>query len=1601
MRTMRSLLLIALSVLTVGCLAQEAPIFVTGFETLDGLSLGFDAKNPASKLSLNQDANFVSEGAASLLLQSVSPEGTTGNTYLAVSVALPEPISLNKRALVFDAWTTEVENTRALYVRGYDSANECALSWQSWGSPVVAGKRTEVELIPRIPSGGLAWEPKMAVSPDREEIVRLEFIIGAHEHGVPYNIYLDNVRLVASEVTPFMEITNVKPLCLDTPLVEDGKPSAMILCPEAEAWKQAAAELQSALKGKLGVELPIRAAEQLTDEDLKSTQVIALGCVSNNPRLLYVYSHSYTHADDLYPGADGYILQSIHDPWGTGKNVVLVGASTVEGAKLAFPQLLDRLSDAGIVPQVFKVSLAGLARQRFQTAFDREPDEAYQESQHKAAEDRLEKGAHTGLFGQLSSVGAEYAQTRKDGYAELFAWLVRRAKEHHDTDPGTYGGPWGMDSDFQIYKVLPAWDVVEESPALSEQDRLEVTRILFQWVSDVGVGPAQGTVGSTRVRHNHQTFPALGLLFAGEYFDKYYKAAEARRWLDIADAAFQFQAKAFKPYEDCNGYQWLTLYHTMLYSLARPDFTFFENGNARRCADFAILCMDNLGYQVTYGDTGAFTGWWSEMPFLRGALWHYRDARYAWAIEKKFAVSGRLSMGEYNTDSPEDAPQDLIGAIAWPLDPHYYASFGGPELLPEERAVDKVVFRNGFDPEDQYLLLDGLSNGGHKHLDGNSISRWSENGRIWLADADYILSLPKYHNGVLIFRDGQSQRIPDFVELEHIVDLPSFGASTTTYPNYAGVDWRRNIVWLKDKCFLVADEMVATQDGDYSFRIVWNTIGEVELTDAGLSIHQDGQYAAIAVTSDCRLTLEDDPAYGKNWGGYKHIKEPVVRVFQAIRNCSLKAGEQVTLFSVLHASGENASPARLVRIDENTIAVAGLDEPIMLAVGGPAGEFGGAGELRIKGALGVATPTRLCFVGASEIAGLGQAMQFEGGADLEVDLENGRTSIVTPAGATAQADRNVQERELAAFRLPADEVRGALEAIIAAAPPGVRPAAGGVAIPKDMQTLWTYREKLDAYLLTDNARAFEAVDVGVRMSASPEPLAENVFARQPGQNTVDNLLDGQLLTTDGGVMWDDDRPVTINLEFDNEYDITKVVLKEWFATSSSKNKLFQLGELVVEASNDGFGADVRKVAKLSDTEERGNWGAPGYGPHPYELLLADVKARALRLRLEPRPGTAIYIAELEVWGNRPGLEIDYETLRKRAVPVHTFKAVSLADLDGDGTDEIIAGSTNGKVCVLNGEGETLWKIETGGAVNSVATVDFNGDGKPAVVAGSMGATATAISPAGEKLWTFEAPYYKRAAHVRVVFPADLNGDGKQVAIIGADNWHFYAIDRDGEELWRYESVHGSTCGAAADVDGDGKDEVVAGTEYYWWHVVKPDGERLFSYSTRGGPHANAATTANLDGDNTRCVIFAGADANVHAIGPDGKLRWLFNTGDEVTAVAAMDINGDGRDEILAASMSFNVYAIDATGKMIWRQDVGSAVTSLISVPAPEGPRVLIGCKDGGLCLFDAGDGKLLAGSALGAPVVTLAEGSAGANTPVVAAASEAGDLFLLALDAER
>ncbi len=1551
----------------------------------------------------------------------------TGNAYLGARFPIPAT-DLRHRRLSVTVASPEPETTRAFYVRLYDAAGKRCGSWVNWKRPFADATPRTFTLHPTYMSPGFTYERSL-VETEPAAVVAVEVIIGAPaaEAG---NIMAADMAEIAFDPAPLISLTELstpKRLVLDTPLVEGGTAASAVFVPPGPAYAAVAAKLVNAVAERTGVRLPVRTAPLDWRPPVPATHAIVLGDLNSNGLAARLYSLGYCAADAFYPGPGGYVVRTIHDPWGTGRNVLLLGGAGPTEIEAAVGALLDLLPRKApiVLPRTFRlVPGKGLIENR--KWITQRPAENYVEKKVAAGRRDLERGRHTGVFGSIADLGTRYLQTGFEAYARAFTELLFLAAEFRDSGPKTYGGPWGMDSDFMAYRVFPGWDNVEESPVLNDADRLRATRILARWIAEAVAPKARSSRTPPRVRHNHKTFPALGCWYAGRYAATFYpNAPEGRAWLERARTCFEVQALAFKPLEDCNGYQWLTLGHMIEYALAARDDAYFRNGNAALDADYAILTMDNFGYQTPYGDTGSFKCWFSELPFLRKAAWYYdvfgtpaqrrKAAEYQWALDKKAAVTDVHRLGEYARTITPELPERLLGARAWPLEPLYYETLPEKGAPPLERCFDKILMRNGFDLNDAYLLLDGLSNGGHKHYDGNTISRITALGRIWLADNDYYKAQPKFHNGVLVFRNGQGQIPPAYCELVRCTDLPGVGFSQTVLRNYAGVDWRRSIFWVKSTgLFFVADDFRALEAADYTFQVRWHGVGRARLLSNGLELEQKGVCFRIQSGVDSVMRLEDNPELGANWKGYP-FADPVVRDFTEIIQTRLGAGGSARAANLLSAS-PLATPGLTVRRTRasGVFVIDGLAGPAVLGLSPGWGDgdaipetADSTGLLAFRGAALWLAEQHLAGVGINEL----RIADFRVGASAPVDFDlplsgaggvlscgvrttlrfaagtgpgvrvDGRAGRVDPRLGDMVFELDSGRYTLDVVDSPAAMLADVAARIAAAARPARRlpPRRPEPAGTVRFEPLWSWRTPQPAYLLTGNSKRPEAVDAGASIQVQPSPRRTNVFGDTP--NSIEALCDGDRRSSGGSTQWDPGQTVSLTVSFPAPVVVDRIVLWHWYAERSSKQRKFQLATLEAEAGLGRAGRDVRKLGRLVDAARHGDWGKPGYGPEKYEIAGDGKPATVVRLRITPRPGAGVYIAELEIWGRGERLK---PVPGQSSLPVFPVQALAAAR-GAVGADHVFVGGRDGRIALIRPDGTAAWQRKLPGTVYAVAAADLDGDGSPEFMAGGADAVVHCYDRAGRELWRARPERYKSTPVVRVLLTPTVDKAGRRIVVAGADNWRYTAFDAAGKRLWQCESVHRSTAGATPDLDGDGIQEVFCGTEYYWWPAVRStDGRKLWSYSTRTGPKANVVAAGDIDGDGKQEVVVGGADGNLHALDDNGRLLWLYNTGDEVSGVVCADLNGDGRDEVVAASLGFDVVAVDRAGKRLWRLDTGAAAVALCALRKPE-LRFVFAREDGVVGVVD-GSGRFLGQTELGATVtaMTTARSTAGADLVVVA-----------------
>lgn len=331
----------------------------------------------------------------------------------------------------------------------------------------------------------------------------------------------------------------------------------------------------------------------------------------------------------------------------------------------------------------------------------------------------------------------------------------------------------------------------------------------------------------------------------------------------------------------------------------------------------------------------------------------HRDGEAKWVADQLFdALEASESRGV-------TAASQLMLAYQWaddgvqPVRP----SAGTQEVL-EDIVGKKVVFRDGWDPQSTYLLLNYRDEGSggyntreylrhtisveeekmhHGHSDENSIALLMSGGSVLLHDSGYRSGLPSgpygqyrsdyYHNRLVARKDKRDrhQSVPDFIrtsgayrpvetqKIEFLTLQDVDFSRTRMTDNEIGYSWDRLLAWVRPlDVFIVIDAVEVLVEDYYTFTNLWHTQTIHERGEGyyDTSLDSIGSYD---VSDDRRLLISFLETYAKEDGTYEESRhfQPETAIYQT-QASHYRAGDFEVFVTALipHDAGEN--PADLV-----------------------------------------------------------------------------------------------------------------------------------------------------------------------------------------------------------------------------------------------------------------------------------------------------------------------------------------------------------------------------------------------------------------------------------------------------------------------------------------------------------------------------------------------------------------------------------------------------------------------------------------------------------------------------------------------------------------
>lgn len=285
----------------------------------------------------------------------------------------------------------------------------------------------------------------------------------------------------------------------------------------------------------------------------------------------------------------------------------------------------------------------------------------------------------------------------------------------------------------------------------------------------------------------------------------------------------------------------------------------------------------------------------------------------------------------------------------------------------------------------------------------------------------------------------------------------------------------------------------------------------------------------------------------------------------------------------------------------------------------------------------------------------------------------------------------------------------------------------------------------------------------------------------------------------------------------------------------------------------------------------------------------------------------------------------------------------LADLNGDGRQEIVLATSDGRITVLSGRtgrrfrgwpramrsyGSRVARRRLGtlrqGFLSTPAVGNIVGGPRMEIVAAGLDGRVYAWTPRGRRVRGFpvridlrrpESDGRRDASIYASPALADLNGDRKLDIVVGAADQKIYAWNGRGRRLPGWPVLARDSAGgdvakilsspAVGDLNGDGSPEVVEGTAEAYGSTPSTTG-RVYAFSARG-------------------ELLPGWPVKPEALAADGIP--LAGEGVPMSPVLA-DVDGDGRDEVAVSAFTGRPELYRGDGTRVSRAGEGNHFQTL-------------------------------------------------------------------------
>jgi len=660
-----------------------------------------------------------------------------------------------------------------------------------------------------------------ATAPPNTESARV--YLYTHRSPTP-RLLLRNIMLVSGVSPPPPpppapvppSYSKLKNLHITTELVSRGKPNVTIIVPASGIYEKQAKRIQKRLTELTGAQVPVRPDESPAGTVPIRGHLIVLGNRSTNSTVGELYNRYYTLLDLRYPGPGGYVVRTLHNPFGDSNNVIFVGGSDLVGVDAAADTLIAQLNKAD-VSSGGTLSVGWLAEIKLGKGI-RVPTDLREFETWEAS-----KGyGSVGYFGwnSISKRMARYYMTGDAFHAREFIRLAfpdektRREiaeidGERIENKSAPLSGPYH----YNAHMMILFWDLIEESPVFSDEERLRVTNAFSKQLSHrKGEGIYGRTAPPAGVGSRHGQWSAISLYCLGRYFQKDYPNPIWQHCVESAKLHFKpLHKHAWVSGESDN----LFWYNTGI----APVLTYLLLTGDRKPVENGVLQMLLRGQEMLI--SGRRPDWAlrsASIGYLHKAAYLMQDGRYVHYRQRTGVDMNVFRLGQ--SFWPEkhlkpQPPKDLVDrwSINYLPEPMWRARNSGLEL---GESFLFGSFRTAADASGDFILIDGFNGASRNPYHTFAILELCIDGHTLLKG---------YRNQVLTRADGLVEpHIPMDAALKYQKVVGKMATVVAEVANAPYCNWRRTLAQRVQRYALVVDDLTfRTASDNLEIQIQWET----------------------------------------------------------------------------------------------------------------------------------------------------------------------------------------------------------------------------------------------------------------------------------------------------------------------------------------------------------------------------------------------------------------------------------------------------------------------------------------------------------------------------------------------------------------------------------------------------------------------------------------------------------------------------------------------------------------------------------------------------------------------------------------------------------